>query len=200
MNLPTLETLYDEAIRGIPILGTPQQAAARVQDASPRGKAKLLITLYTSLSSASGFILGLPGFYLLPLTVPTDLATSTILQLHLCATIAVVGGEDPADEMTRKRCLRCFSDHAERANEDERQELLERTGIKFGERGIRLLAGTSARVGGKLPILGGFLSAGSNGYYTDAIGRSARDEFTPLFPDEDIPVFEEEEIEIAVLE
>lgn len=194
MQLPTLEKLYDEALTGIPLLGTPQQAAARFQNTSPRGKARQLITLYTSLSSASGFMLGLPGFYLMPLTVPTDIAASTILQLHLCAAIAVAAGEDPADPVTRTRCLRCFSEHAGRPNDDERQELVERTGVKLTERGIRLIAQRSLRVAGhavtKLPLVGGILGAGSNGYYTDAIGRSARDEFTPLFPDEEIPVIE----------
>ncbi len=204
MNRTNLELLYDEALNGIPLLGTPQQSSQRVQDASPRGKAQQLITLYASLSSASGFILGLPGLYLVPLTLPTDIATSTILQLHLCAAIAVVAGEDPADEATRTRCLRCFSDHAGRADENEQRELVERTGLKLMERGIRELAEHSLRVAGraatKVPLVGGILGAGSNGYYTDAIGRCARDEFLPLFPDEEIPIFEEEEIQIIVVE
>ena len=176
MKTTVLENLYEQAIDGLPIIGTPQRMRDTIAGANGVDE---MIALYASLGGLVGFTLGLPGYLFMPVTVPADIAANATLQIHLCAAVALFAGEDLASPETRRRILRCVSDHLD---EDEPTEFAERTGIKLGERGVRFLTENSlkslGRAGGRgIPILGGLLGAGTNSYATLKIGRAAVAEF-----------------------
>lgn len=179
MNETIFQKLYDQVLNGIPFLGTPQEVAAGLTSAETAvQKSNDLIAQYSLLNGGIGFTMGVPGYALLPLTLPTNIALATLLQLHLCATIATLAGEDPADERVRRLCLRCVTGDE---TADEGKELLERTGIKLSERGVRLLAEQATRVAGqavkRLPLVGGLLGAGSDMAMTQTVGQRAKEQF-----------------------
>lgn len=178
MNEPILQKIYAQALQGVPLLGTPYEAAAHIVANTTEEKYQALEARYVALNGGAGFLFGVPGYALLPLTLPANIAISTLLQLHFCAAVAVLGGEDPADEAVRQRCLACFTGEQEA---DEGKELVERTGIKLTERGVRLATEQAAKAAGRavksLPLLGGFLGAGSDIAMTWAVGERAKARF-----------------------
>lgn len=190
MKTALLETMYDRALGGLPVLGKPSDVAARWggSSASLEQSTKRLVRVYIGLCGATGFACGLPGFLLLPVTVPANLAGVAALQLHMTAAIAVLAGREVTDEVTRSECVACLLEKlADEGTNTEEQELVARTGIKFAERGTRFALGhvsslteraarfaVMRRLGlSKLPLIGGVLGAGSDAYMTNYVARQA---------------------------
>ena len=198
MKSTLLKPLYSQAVRGLPIIGTPTDVAERYADrgTSLHERADALASLYTGLCASTGFVCGLGGFLTLPITLPTNLAGVAMLQLHMTAAIAVLGGRNPDDAPTRDRCIDCllgtYEDGAER---DETQEVVDRSAVKVAERGIRFLAEQSLRLassGGKwvakrvvtsrlprrgLPLLGGVIGGASDAFSTRTVTDAAKHTF-----------------------
>ena len=194
MKATLLKPLYHKAVGGLPVLGTPEEVARRISRGAPDAAAAAdrLVALYVGLCGATGFVCGLPGFLLMPVTVPANLTGVALLQLHMSAALAVLAGHDLADEATRDRYIACLLeklDESGRNTEDE--EVARRTGIKLGERALRYVAEKSTRLAvraargaalrklgaRRLPLVGGALGAGSDAYTTSAVGRCAKHAF-----------------------
>lgn len=188
-----LKPLYKKAINGLPILGTPLEVAQK-HAASPEplnAVADQIINHYTRLGGATGFVSGLPGFLLLPITLPANLAGTALLQLHMAATLAVLGGRDLQDPATREQCIDCLLEKInEKRKNTEETEVITRTGVKLAEKAVRFAAGQSVklagkaarsmvlrRLGGRMPLLGGVIGAGSDAYVTRHVGRCAKETF-----------------------
>jgi hypothetical protein len=98
----------------------------------------------------------------MPLTIPSNVAGVLLIQFHLCATLAALGGRDPRAAEVRDEVIRCVMDddgesddrsRAERRrassdttpSEDSEQSdrevsgLLGRVATKLGERGVRFI-------------------------------------------------------------
>ena len=206
MKSQLLKPLYAKVRRGLPGLGTPADVARRFggrTDASGVGApppadldaaADRIAALYIGLGGATGFVGGLPGFLLLPVTLPANLIAVAALQLHLCAALAVLGGHDPEDPETRDQCIRCLLDRMDAGGPNsEDAEVATRTGLKLAERGIRYAAEKTTRLAGwaarsvvlrrtglgRLPLVGGVLGAGSDAVVTRHVARCARAAFLP---------------------
>lgn len=187
--------LYDHVVKGLPIVGTPRELADRLleETGTPSNAADAAISLATVLGGATGFVFGLPGFLLTPITLPANVVSAAGVQLHLAATIAALAGHDPADPATRAACVACLEKKVGRSGQNEPdEEVAVRTGIKVAERLIRLTgeqaargAGWAARkvflrgVGRRIPGLGGIIGASSDGLMTRHVGRCARTRFLP---------------------
>ena len=185
--------LYDRVLNGLPVLGTPQGLAAELLEESgrPGDAADAAISLATVLGGATGFVFGLPGLLLTPVTLPANVVGAAAIQLHLAATIAAIGGHDTGDPATRLACLACLEKRIGRPGHNAPPEALAaRTGIKLGERALRLVAEAATRGGGwaarrvalrglgrRIPGLGGLIGAGSDGLMTRHVGACARDRF-----------------------
>lgn len=185
--------LYDRVVKGLPILGTPRELADRLleETGTPSNAADAAISLATVLGGGTGFVFGLPGFLLTPITLPANVVGAASVQLHLAATIAALAGHDPADPTTRAACVACLEKKVGRAGQNEpEKEVAVRTGIKVAERLIRLTgeqaargAGWAARkvflrrLGRRIPGLGGIIGASSDGLMTRHVGRCARSRF-----------------------
>ena len=191
MKSTLLKPLYAKAIGGLPVLGTPHDVAARFSQGAGPPATDRLIGLYTGLCGATGFVCGLPGFLLLPVTLPANVTGVAVLQLHMGAAFAVLGGEDPASDATRDRVIGCLLEKLdERGQNTEEEEVTTRTGVKLAERAVRFAAEQATRVAVKtargyvvrraarrLPFVGGFLGAGSDAYTTAHVGGCARETF-----------------------
>lgn len=186
-----LKPLYDRVIQGIPVLGTPEDVARRFSKGDAAAVDRL-VTLYTGLSGATGFVCGLPGILLSAITLPANVTGVAMLQLHMCAAMAVLAGEDVKDKRTRDRCIACLLERRDRKGRNSGEEEVEkRAAVKLAERSLRFAAertigwaGKRARraifrrvVARRVPILGGILSAGSDAYMTSFVGKLARQEF-----------------------
>lgn len=185
--------VYDRVGRGLPVLGTPQALAGRLleETGTRENAADAAISLATVLGGGTGFVFGLPGFLLTPVTLPANVVGAAGIQLHLAATIAAIAGHDPADPAIRSACLACLEKKVGRAGRNEpEEEMAVRAGIKVLERVLRLAgeqaargAGWAARrvflrrIGRRIPGVGGLIGAGSDGLMTRHVGRCARARF-----------------------
>lgn len=206
MKTLLLKPLYDRALDGLPVLGTPAETAGRFL-AGPgtlHERAEEMAGTHTLLCASTGFVCGLPGFLMLPITLPTNLAGVAVLQLHLCAATAFMGGHDPADDAVRDRSIACLisdTDAEHLGERDEATEVFDRSAVKLAERGIRFLAEGAVGVATRatkwtakkvvtsrlprrsLPILGGVLGGASDAYTTGRVAEAARQTFLDTSPD-----------------
>lgn len=192
MKRPLFKLIYGRILNGLPGLGSPQELADRVRQTAPNTEvaADRIVAVHTALGTSQGFLFGLPGLLLLPLTLPANLAAAAAVQLHMVATLASLAGEVVEDPVVRDRCVDCLlrSGPGE-ATQGEAEEIAQRTGTKLLERGARWFISRTAnrvarstlhRVGFRsMPLLGGILGGGSDGLSTRAVSRCARAEFLP---------------------
>ncbi len=199
-----LRRLYDRVNDGLPVLGTPSELAARLleETGSPENAADAAISLATVLGGGTGFLFGLPGFLLTPITLPANIVGAAGIQLHMAGTIAAIGGRDPNDPQVRAECLACLEQKVARPGRNEPQEeVAVRAGIKILERLVRLAGEQAARgagwatrrvllrrIGRRIPGLGGIIGAGSDGLMTRHVGRCARDMFLGRDPSSSQPI------------
>ncbi len=223
MNARLLRTLYDRAARGLPLLGTPadgpppappdqsdQESAepqSPLEDVEGDKRARRLINRYVAMSGATGFAFGLPGYSAMPVTIPTNVASILLLQFHLCASLAAMGGRDPQEESVRERSIQCVLNSREldllsgdAENDSEASDLADRVASKLSERGARLIGevatgwiqqavSQTARSSGflrprNLPLLGGVFGAINDGASTRAVGKRAQHAFLASPTDE----------------
>lgn len=206
MKTLLLKPLYDRALDGLPMLGTPAETAGRFL-AGPgtlHERAEQMAGTHTLLCASTGFVCGLGGFLTLPITLPTNLAGVAVLQLHLCAATAFMGGHDPHDDEVRDRSIACLISDTDAEHLDERDEateVLDRSAVKVAERGIRFLAEgavglatratkwtakkvvTSQLPRRSLPLLGGVLGGASDAYSTGRVAEAARRTFLDVSPE-----------------
>ena len=176
-----LKPLYAQAVREWPLLGTPVAVAAQFENTSLtlEENAGRLIALYTSLCGATGFVCGAPGLAAAPVTLPLNITGVALLQLHMCAALATLGGFDMHNTAVREQAIRCLVGHQEVPRERaEVEEGLERVGIKMTERGVRLLGEQVAKQIGKgvtrrLPLVGGVIGSVSDSVTTRRVGKAA---------------------------
>ena len=192
MKRSILRLIYRRVLRGLPGLGTPSETASRVrrQGTTLDDAASRIVAIHTTLGSSQGFLFGLPGLLLLPVTLPANLAAAAAVQLHMAASLAALAGLDPDDAEVRDRCVACLLRRGPGdGSSDEGEEIATRTGVKLLERGARWVVervarraarSTLRRVGVRsVPLIGGMLGGASDGWVTRAVGACARAEFVP---------------------
>ena len=203
MRQDIFRRLYDRVNDGLPLLGTPRELADRLleETGTVENAADAAVSLATVLGGATGFLFGLPGFLLTPITLPANVVGAAGIQLHLAATLAALAGRDPGLPDVRESCLACLEQKVGRDGRNEpEEEVAVRAGIKVLERLIRLAgegaargAGWAARrvalrrLGRRIPGLGGLLGAGSDGWMTRHVGRCARARFLGGAPSRPAP-------------
>lgn len=178
--------LYSQALRDVPGMGTPAAAAQTFLDAtsSPRAAADRVRRRYALYCTMLGFTCGLPGYASAPVTVPTNVAGVFILQLHMCAVIAIFGGRDPeADEIREQSVQLVLDPETDEPESTGWTGLARRVGIKLGERGVRFASEQAVRWVGRrartLPLVGGVVGGYSDLQSTQAVARRATERFLP---------------------
>lgn len=190
-----VRSMLDRAIDGVgPLRPVAASADAKLVDADGDVERAIgaLIRMHTGLAGAQGFVTNIGGLISLAVSIPANVVGVTLVQCHLVAGIAHLRGydlEDPrvrnailtcmlgeesVDELVRKRALPSspMAMATSPAHDPELDRLISR------EVTTELLARTAGRrvvtfVGRRVPVLGGAVGAGSDGYATWQIGQYA---------------------------
>ena len=177
--------LYSQSLRELPGLGTPAASAQPFlkSASSPREAADRVRRRYTLYSTMLGFTCGLPGYASAPVTVPMNVTGVLMLQLHMCAVIAIIGGRDPEEEDVRELSVQCVLNSNSDSESDGWKEFVQRVGVKIGERGFRFASEKAVRWFGRrtrgLPLIGGVIGGYSDLHSTKTVGHRAITHFLP---------------------
>lgn len=187
--------VLDRAIDGLGPLPSAQKSAdARLVDADGDvdQAVERLVRNHTALAGAQGFVTNLGGVTTLAVSVPANVVGVTLVQAHLVASIAALRGYDLTDARVRNAILACM------LGEDAVDDLV-RSGklptspmalatspvhdpevdrIVTREVTTELVTRTAGRravtlVGRRVPVLGGAVGAGSDGWATWQVGQYA---------------------------
>ena len=128
MNL--LDVCYDKALQGVlPVEKSIEELAEDyLAKTNSREKAiDKLIGYQTVLCGTNGFITGLGGLLVLPVTIPTNVAGVIYVQLRMIAAIAHINGYDIYSDQVRTIAYACLTGSSA-AN------ILKNVGIKISEK------------------------------------------------------------------
>jgi uncharacterized protein (DUF697 family) len=157
-----------------------------------------VIEQHVRLAGAQGFATNIGGLTLAAVTVPANIAGLAMIQCRMVAAIAHLRGYDIKDPRMRNAILGCV------LGEDDVKRLIRKKLIPAPPMAIatapaydphldRLMAAevtselltrvagkrTAGMVARRVPIMGGFIGAGTDGYATWQIGRYADRELLP---------------------
>lgn len=106
-----LDWCYDKAINGLPHTGTAQEMGDDYLklDKTLDKQIDSLIKVQDVKSATSGFITGLGGLIVLPVSVPANIASTVYIQLRMIAAIAHMNGYDIKTDQIKNPCLCMFN-------------------------------------------------------------------------------------------
>lgn len=195
-----IDKLLDVGVDGLGPLDSAQEVAdtARAKSRSVEAAVKRVIRSHLTAGAAGGFVTGLGGFVTLTVALPANVVEFYVVATRMVAAIAALRGYDVADRRVRTAVLLTLVG----ADADD---LLRKTGVGMpGGRlahlatqrlpgpalmvvnkaiGFRLITqfGRSglARLGQAVPMIGGAVGAGMDGYLLKQIADHAVQEFPP---------------------
>ena len=195
--MKAMDWAYDKAVNGVPGLDSASEMASDYLKGSGSlvDKANSLIRWQNAKSATSGFVTGLGGLLLLPVTLPASITSILYVQLRMIAAIAVMGGYDVKDD--RVKTLAYFCLVASSAADVVRQtgmtigqklaveaikgisretinKINQKVGFrlltKFGEKGVVNLSKA-------VPVFSSLFNAVFDSISTNTVGNIARDTF-----------------------
>ncbi|WP_158997965.1 EcsC family protein [Pigmentibacter ruber] len=196
--LKTLDWAYEKALtQNLPGLDSAFILAEEYlkQEGSLEEKIDSLIRWQNTKAASWGFLTGLGGIVVIPVTLPSNIAGVSFLQIRMIAAIAIMNGYDVHDDRVKTMVLACLCGSAG-------AEILKKAGVNLGTKvlhnviqnisketimrlnkaiGLSLLS----RFGGKsvinfgkaVPLLGGVIGGAFDGITTNAIGDIAKKAF-----------------------
>ena len=194
-----LEWAYDQAVEGMPLflasaedLGNEYREAYTAGTDSLEACARRLVLWQVTKAGTSGFLSGLGGVLMLPVTIPANLASVLYVQTRMIAAIAHLGGHDLRSDQVRTLCYACMCGSATTG-------VLKDVGIKFGakltEEAIKRISGRTLthinqkvgfrlvtkfgekgliNLGKVIPLAGGIVGGVFDAASTSGIGKIAR--------------------------
>lgn len=189
-----LEWGYDKALNGLPGTETVAELAEDYMkgNGSLESKVNDFIKWQKAKCFTSGFITGLGGLPLMPVTVPANISSVIYVQLRMVAAIAYIGGYDVRDDRVKTMVYACLcGDSAKRILKDAGIEVGKKMAVsfikklptevilkinravgfklvtKFGEKGI-------VNLGKAVPVLGGLISGAVDYAAADTVGNAAK--------------------------
>jgi uncharacterized protein (DUF697 family) len=154
-----------------------------------------LIRWQNTKAGTSGFLSGLGGIMLMPVTIPANISSVMYVQVRMIAAIARMNGHNLKDDKVRTLVYACLCGNAAK-------DIIKEVGIKVGTKltekaigniskeiiikinqavGFRLLTKfgqTGAiNIAKAIPLVGGIVGATFDSVATNAIGNFARDTF-----------------------
>jgi len=187
--------MLDQAIDGIgPLPSAAESARRRLVDAEGDVEVAIagLVRRHTGLAGAQGFVTNVGGLASAAVAIPANVVGVTLVQCHLVAGIAQLRGWDLDDPRVRNAILACM------LGEDAVKDLVKQKHIPSSPMALatspvhdpdldhlisrevtsELLARTAGKravtlVGRRVPVLGGVVGGGTDGYATWQIGQYA---------------------------
>ena len=195
--MTTLDFAYEKAINGVAGLDSASELAESYlkEDGELIDKANSLIRWQNTKAATSGFLTGLGGLLVMPVTIPANLASVYFVQIRMIAAIAQMGGYDVRDDKVKSLIYACLVGNAAK-------EMLKDVGIQIGKKltqtainsisgqviikinkavGFRLLtkAGTTGIVNltKMVPVIGGVIGGAVDLASTNTVGNIAVETF-----------------------
>ncbi|WP_270889584.1 EcsC family protein [Pedococcus sp. 5OH_020] len=194
-----VEQLLDAGIDGRGPFDSAQTVAdvRRAEKADAEQAVEAVVRSHVKLAAAGGFVTGLGGFITLPVALPVNVLEFYIVATRMVAAVATLRGYDTKQPEIRSAVLLTLVGA-------ESEDLLRKAGVATTGRlsnlaaqrlpgpallvvnkavGFRLLASagkkTLSRFGKGVPVVGGVIGAGLDGYLLTKIAEHARHEFPP---------------------
>ncbi|CAK2223649.1 EcsC family protein [Vibrio crassostreae] len=192
-----LDWAYDKAIDGVPGLDSAEDLASSylAESGDLEEQVNSLIRWQNAKSATSGFINGLGGAILMPVTIPANITSVMYVQVRMIAAIAKMGGYDLRDDRVKTLVYTCLCGNAakdiakelgikvgtkitEQAIKNISREVIVKINqavgfrlvTKFGEKGV-------INLGKAIPLVGGVVGATFDSVSTNTIGNVAREIF-----------------------
>lgn len=125
-----LDSIYDNALEGLPTTSTIEELAEDYLKANNGNKEKAIDSLIKwaiTKSSASGFVSSVGGIITLPIAIPWGLTASFYIQMRMIAAIAIISGYDPRSDQVKTLVYCCLVG-------DSCMNFLKEAGIKVGQK------------------------------------------------------------------
>ncbi|WP_029904532.1 EcsC family protein [Prevotella sp. 10(H)] len=147
-----------------------------------------LIKWQVTKAATSGFLTGLGGMMVMPLTVPANIASVMYVQIRMITAIAYMGGYDIKDDKVKSMVYICMAgngakellkDISIKASEKMLNKLVEKVSVKMatkaGQKGITSL-------GKAVPVIGGIVGGSYDAVSTKIVGKIAKNIFIDTPP------------------
>ena len=195
--MQALDFIYDKAVNGLPMCETAEEMAASYlkDQGSLYEQANSLIRWQNTKAAGSGFLTGLGGVLVMPITLPAGMSSVIYIQIRMVAAIASMAGYDLKDDRVKSLIYVCLIG-------DAAKDVLKNVGIVMGSKmatnaiknisgktivminqkvGFRLLTkfGETGviNLGKAVPIIAGLIGGTMDSMATNTIGNVARDIF-----------------------
>ena len=191
-----LEFAYDKAVNGIAGLDSAIELAENYKnDDCLHDQCNSLIRWQNTKAGTSGFVTGLGGLLLMPVTLPANVTSVLYIQIRMIAAIAHLAGHDLKDDKVKTMVYVCLVGNGA-------AEILKNVGIEVGKKvatnaiknisgkvitqinqkvGFRLVTKFGEKgvinLGKAVPVLGGIIGGTVDTISTNMIGNTARDIF-----------------------
>lgn len=188
---------YEKVLNGIPGTDTVYELSNSYLSKHPTNDMAIdsLIRWQQGKAGANGFAAGLGGIVVMPITIPTNLASVMYMQMRMIAAIAHIRGYDLKDDQVQTFVYACLTGQSA-------SEVVKQSGIKIaskiGEAQIKRIPGETilqinqkvgfrlvtkfgekgaVNLGKMVPLLGGFVGATFDASTTYVIGKAAKRTF-----------------------
>jgi hypothetical protein len=191
----------DRSIRGVGPLDGAAMAAEKQLDAHHGDVAaavKDLIETHVRMAGAQGFLTNLGGLVTMTVTVPTNIAGLALIECRMVAAIVHLKGYDLDDKRTRNAILASLLGEERMLSLIRRKKLPgtpmalatapvhdpDLDDVMANEVASELITKVAGKriattVGRRVPVVGGLVGAGADGFATWQIGRYVDREFLP---------------------
>lgn len=195
--MQALDWAYEKAVDGLPGLDSASELAKDylATDDDLVDQVNSLIRWQNTKAGTSGFLTGLGGFVVMPVTIPANITSVMYVQVRMIAAIAHMGGHNLHDDRVKTLVYACLTGNAGK-------DILKDMGIVVGTKlttnaiknisgktitainqkvGFRLLTKFGEKgvinLGKAVPLVGGIIGGTVDSIATNTIGNIARDTF-----------------------
>lgn len=178
----TLDWAYSKAVSGFTGVDSAYDLGNSylAQQGSLEAQVDSLIKWQVAKAATSGFVTGLGGVMIMPLTVPANIASVIYVQIRIIAAIAYMGGHDIREDRVKSLIYICMVGNGAK-------ELLKDVSVKAGERLAAKIAekvstSIASKTGEKsvtslgkaVPVLGGVVGGSYDAITTRVVGKVAK--------------------------
>ncbi len=178
----TLDWAYSKAIVGFTGVDSAYDLGNSYlqQNGTIEQQVDSLIKWQVAKSATSGFVTGLGGVMIMPLTVPANIASVIYVQIRMIAAIAYMGGHDIKEDRVKSLIYICMVGNGAK-------ELLKDMSIKAGEKLFsKIVENVSTKLASKIgekgvtsfgkaiPVLGGVVGGSYDALSTRIVGKVAK--------------------------
>lgn len=178
----TLDWAYEKALGGLAGVDSAYDLGNTFlkQKGTLEQQVDSLIKWQVAKAATSGFVTGLGGLAIMPLTVPANIASVIYIQIRMITAIAYMGGHDVQDDRVKSLVYISMAGNGAK-------ELLKEVTVRAGERLLsRIIEKVSVKLASKVgekgavslgkavPVVGGVVGGSFDAITTRIVGKVAK--------------------------